>query len=79
VKDGLPLLDGAAARLRLRVIDRKELSTHTLFICDVVDAENGAASAAPLVFADYQASMKSASAAAFKQFRETGKPPVRER
>jgi rubredoxin len=75
VKDGLPLLDGAVAYLRLRVVDRKELSTHTMFICDVIDAENGANTAKSLIFGDYQATMKAAAAEAFKKFKETGKPP----
>ncbi|MDR3337545.1 MAG: flavin reductase [Treponema sp.] len=74
IKDGLPLLDGAAAYLRLKVIDEKEFSTHTMFICEVTDAENGA-NAASLIFGDYQAAMKAAAGEAFKQFKETGKPP----
>jgi flavin reductase (DIM6/NTAB) family NADH-FMN oxidoreductase RutF/rubredoxin len=78
IKDGLPLLDGAAAYLRLRVVEEREFSTHTMFICDVIDAENGAA-AKSLIFGDYQATMKAAAAEAFKQFKETGKAPARNR
>jgi flavin reductase (DIM6/NTAB) family NADH-FMN oxidoreductase RutF/rubredoxin len=79
IKDGLPLLDGASAYIRLRVVDRKELVTHTLFICDVIDAENGENTAKSLIFGDYQAAMKTAASEAFKKFKETGKPPARDK
>ena len=39
--NGLPVLNGAAAYLHCRVTGVKELSTHTLFFCDVVEAVDG--------------------------------------
>jgi flavin reductase (DIM6/NTAB) family NADH-FMN oxidoreductase RutF/rubredoxin len=75
LKDGLPLLNDAVAWLRLRVTDSKDFPTHTLFICEVADAELGASTAKPLIFGDYQATMKAATSAAFTKFKETGKPP----
>jgi len=72
---GLPVVKGAAAWVRCRVTEAKELSTHTLFICQVTDAWNGAAGAKPLIYADYQKTMKSAAFEAFKAFKANGKAP----
>jgi flavin reductase (DIM6/NTAB) family NADH-FMN oxidoreductase RutF len=69
IKDGLPVTKGAAAWIRCRVAEAKELSTHTLFICQVTDAWNGAAQATPLTFGNYQKTMKSAAFEAFKAFK----------
>lgn len=75
LKDGLPFLNGACARLRLRVVNSLEFPTHTMFISEVVDAENGENPAKPLIYGDYQATMKAAVGEAFHKFKETGKPP----
>jgi flavin reductase (DIM6/NTAB) family NADH-FMN oxidoreductase RutF len=75
-KDGLPLLNDAVAYLRLRVVSSLEFPTHTLFICELADAANGTNPAKPLIYGDYQASMKAAVGEAFRQFKESGKPPV---
>jgi flavin reductase (DIM6/NTAB) family NADH-FMN oxidoreductase RutF len=72
-KDGLPVVKGSAAWMRCRVTEAMELSTHTLFICRVTDAWNGAAEAKPLIYADYQKTMKSAALEAFKTFKAGGK------
>ena len=75
IKDGLPVLDGAAAYLRCKTAEAKELATHTAFFCEATDAWQGENSAKPLVYGDYQREMKSAAMEAFKTFRETGKAP----
>lgn len=71
--DGLPVLEKAAAFLRCKVTDQKELSTHTAFFCEVTDAWLGEGE--PLIYGEYQKSMKTASQAAFKEFKESGKVP----
>jgi flavin reductase (DIM6/NTAB) family NADH-FMN oxidoreductase RutF/rubredoxin len=75
VKDGLPILDGAAAYLRCRTTEAKELATHTAFFCEVTDAWQGENSAKPLIYGDYQREMKSAAIGALKAWKDTGKTP----
>ena len=74
-KDGLPVLKDAAAWARCRVTEVKELSTHSLFICQVTDVWNGAAEAKPLIYGDYQKTMKFAALEAFKAFKASGMAP----
>jgi rubredoxin len=62
--------------LRGKVADTKELETHTAFFCNIVDAWLGTNPAKPLIYGDYQHTMKSAASEAFNKFKETGKPPV---
>jgi flavin reductase (DIM6/NTAB) family NADH-FMN oxidoreductase RutF len=76
IKDGLPLLDKAAAYIRLKVVNSQELPTHTMFVCQVTDGENNTLSAKPLIYGDYQTAMKEAVGEAFKKFKESGKAPV---
>ena len=76
VKDGLPVLTGAAAWARCNVYEAAELSTHTLYLCRVTDAMKGAGEAKPLIFGDYQKTMKSAAFEAFKAFKAGGRPPA---
>lgn len=73
IADGLPVLESAVAYLRCKVTDKKELSTHTAFFCEVTDAWQGEGE--PLIYGDYQKDMKSKTMEAFKAFRETGKVP----
>jgi len=73
IKDGLPVLDKAIAFLRCRVTDQKELSTHTAFFCEVTDAWLGEGE--PLIYGEYQKSMKTLTMNAFKAFKETGTVP----
>jgi flavin reductase (DIM6/NTAB) family NADH-FMN oxidoreductase RutF len=75
MKDGLPVLDGCVAYLRLKVETTTELSDHTMYICSLTDAWIGTG-AKPLIYADYQASLKGAVGEAFKTFKETGKSPM---
>ena len=76
VKDGLPILDGAVAYLRCKVVEEKELATHTAFFCETVDAWHGTNQAKPLIYGDYQRSMKPAAIEAFKAYKETGALPA---
>ncbi len=71
--EGLPVLEKAVSYFRCKVTDFKELSTHTVFFCDVIDAERGEGE--PLVYGDYQKSMKPKTLEAFKQYKQTGKAP----
>lgn len=73
VKDGLPVLDKAVAWLRCKVTDQKELSTHTAFFCEVTDAWLGEGE--PLIYGDYQKSMKTKTMEAFNAFKEKGVAP----
>lgn len=73
VVDDLPILEGAVAYLRCKVTDSNELSTHTAFFCEVVDAWLG--SGEPLIYGDYQKNMKANTMAAFKAFKEEGQAP----
>jgi len=65
---GLPALDCACAGMLLKVTDTRELSTHTMFFCDVEDAWAGEGD--PLLYAEYQRSLKPATMAAFKELQE---------
>ncbi|MBR1777242.1 MAG: flavin reductase [Alphaproteobacteria bacterium] len=53
---GLPVLDGAAAYLHCRVTETKQLSTHTLFFCEVTEAIDGESKA--LSYTEYQETWK---------------------
>ena len=65
---GLPALACACAGLLLRVTDLRELSTHTLFFCDIEDAWTG--EGGPLLYAEYQHSLKPATMAAFQALKQ---------
>lgn len=71
VKDGLPVLPDAASCLQCRVLEAKELSTHTVYTCEVTDAWNG--DGEPLLYNDYQKHMKDATRKAFQDFLEAKK------
>ncbi|PKM72199.1 MAG: hypothetical protein CVU91_10750 [Firmicutes bacterium HGW-Firmicutes-16] len=71
--EGLPVLDKAVSYFRCKVTDFKELSTHTVFFCDVIGAERGEGE--PLIYGDYQKFMKPKTLEAFKQYKQTGKAP----
>jgi flavin reductase (DIM6/NTAB) family NADH-FMN oxidoreductase RutF len=71
LRDGLPALSCACAGLRLRVTDLRELSTHTLFLCDIADAWEGEGE--PLLYNEYQRSMKPAALAAYEALKDKQK------
>ncbi|MEG1985613.1 MAG: flavin reductase [Clostridia bacterium] len=50
-KFGLPVLKDACAYIHCKVINSVELSTHTAFICEVLNAEKGEGQ--PIIYADY--------------------------
>ena len=68
---GLPVLDCACAGMLLRVTGLRELATHTLFFCDIEDAWTGQGE--PLLYAEYQRSLKPAVMAAFQAFKQKQK------
>ena len=71
MRDGLPALSCACAGLRLKVTDLRELSTHTLFLCDIGDAWLGEGE--PLLYNEYQRSMKPATLAAYQALQDKQK------
>lgn len=71
--DGLPVLENAVAYIRCKVIEYKELITHTVFFCEVVDALMGEGE--PLIYGEYQKDMKAKTLEAFKEYKKTGKAP----
>ncbi len=74
VVNGLPVLDSAIAYLRCKVESMNEYDTHTLFIATVEDAWLGADDV-PQLYADYHKSLKAPAAAAFAEYKQTGKRP----
>ena len=75
VKDGLPVVDNAVAYMRCKVESINEYDTHTLFIATVEDAWNGV-NDEPLLYADYHKTHKALAAAAFAEYKSTGKAPA---
>ncbi|MCL2811607.1 MAG: flavin reductase family protein [Clostridia bacterium] len=65
---GLPALTHACAGLLLRATDFRELSTHTLFFCDIEDGWIGQGD--PLLYGEYQRVMKPATLAAFQALKQ---------
>lgn len=74
-EDGLPQLDGAASYVKCRVKNTVELATHTAFFCEVTDASVG--NGDPLIFGEYQKTMKKAAYEAFEKFKASGETPVK--
>lgn len=64
----LPVLQHAAAWFTCRVLFTHELSSHTLFHCEVLDSQQGEGQ--PLTYDHYRAQMKSATIAAFQAFKK---------
>jgi len=71
MRGGLPVLACACAGLSLRMTDLRELSTHTLFFCDIEDAWAGEGD--PLLYAEYQRSFKPAAMSAFQKIKQQKK------
>lgn len=71
----LPVVRGAASILRVQVEHIQELSTHTLYVGRVVEAEKKTGT--PMTYAYYQQEVKMKTAAAFKAWKE-GKAPASE-
>jgi flavin reductase (DIM6/NTAB) family NADH-FMN oxidoreductase RutF len=66
---GLPVLRNSAAWYVCQVVHTHELSTHTMFHCEVQEAEQGEGT--PLSYGHYRAHMKNATVAAFQAFKKT--------
>lgn len=66
--DNLPVLQHSAAWFTCRVLFAHELSSHTLFHCEVLDSRQG--EGLPLTYCHYRAKMKSATIAAFQAFKK---------
>lgn len=66
---GLPVLQKLAAWYVCKVLFAHELATHTLFHCEVLEAEQGGGT--PLSYGYYRAHMRQATAAAFKTFKKS--------
>jgi flavin reductase (DIM6/NTAB) family NADH-FMN oxidoreductase RutF len=69
VKDGLPVLEGAIAYIRLQTEEIITYDTHTLFIGAVKDAWLGETKSPPLLYADYLENKKNEVFAAFEAFK----------
>lgn len=70
----LPILSDISAAYRCKVIDARDLKTHMMFYCEVLETKN--ADKDSLVYIDYQKSMKPAAAASIMEFRKTGISPM---
>lgn len=69
--DGLPVLEQAVAYYRCKITEEKELSTHTVFFCEVTDALKGEASEV-LTYGAYQTKMKIKAQKAFEAYKSGG-------
>ena len=69
--DDFPVLKQSIAYIRCKVTDAKELPTHTVFFCEVIDAWNNEADEqdTPLTYGEYQASIKKKAQQAFSVFQ----------
>lgn len=65
---GLPVLQHVAAWYVCKVVYAHDIGTHTLFHCEVLEAETG--EGAPLTYGHYRAQMRHATAAAFQEFKK---------
>jgi flavin reductase (DIM6/NTAB) family NADH-FMN oxidoreductase RutF len=68
IKDGLPYLNCAIAHIRCKLVELKELNTHTLFFAEVKDSSIEAETP-PLSYADYNTRLKAEAAKAFAEYR----------
>jgi flavin reductase (DIM6/NTAB) family NADH-FMN oxidoreductase RutF len=69
IERGLPVLRDVAAWYVCRVLLTQELTTHTLFHCEVLEAEQG--EGVPLLYGDYRARLKDATIQAFQAFKKS--------
>ncbi len=74
IVDGLPVLDDAAAFFRCSVIDVRDLGTHNLLYCSVLDATDSERK--PLVYDMYRQSMKREATELFMAYKKTGISPL---
>lgn len=74
IVDGLPVLDDVAAFFRCKVIDARNLGTHTLLYCSVLDATD--TEHKPLVYDTYRQTMKKEATDLFMAYKKTGISPL---
>lgn len=65
--NGIPVVKDCAGYLYCRVTQQVELSTHTLFICEIADAENG--NGEVLTYDYYRNNLKKDALNAFNKFK----------
>ena len=65
--NNLPVVKGSTGYLYCKVKEQTDLGSHTLFICEVVDAINGTGK--PLTYEYYQTNLKSEALKAFNKFK----------
>ena len=65
---GLPVLQRVAAWYVCKVAFAHELATHTLFHCELLEAEQG--EGIPLTYGHYRAHLRQSTAAAFQAFKK---------
>ena len=65
--DGLPVLETAAAWLTCRVMDSRDLGSHTLFFCAVETAETGKGE--PITYTEYRTELKNETLCAFNTMK----------
>jgi flavin reductase (DIM6/NTAB) family NADH-FMN oxidoreductase RutF len=68
LRSGLPVLQSLAAWYVCKVLFTHELGTHTLFHCEVLEAEQG--EGVPLSYGYYREHMKDATVSAFQAFKK---------
>ncbi|MDR2162930.1 MAG: flavin reductase family protein [Clostridiales Family XIII bacterium] len=68
--DGIPVLDGAIAQIKLSVEEIILYDTHTLFLAAVKSAKFGESDAKPLLYSEYLAGWKDKVFAAFGQYKK---------
>ena len=72
--EDLPVLKNAIAHMRCKVTEIKELTTHTAFFCEVIDAWQGEENQSDiLTYGEYQQNMKEKTRQAFIDFQNDGK------
>ncbi|MDR0854307.1 MAG: flavin reductase family protein [Clostridiales Family XIII bacterium] len=70
VVDGLPILCEAVSYVRLKVIDKRVMDSHTAFFCEAIGGEVLHEDKTPLIYADYFKELKDLVMAAFTAFKE---------
>jgi flavin reductase (DIM6/NTAB) family NADH-FMN oxidoreductase RutF len=70
VIDGLPVLSEAISYVRLKVIDKRVMESHTAFFCEPIGGSVLHDDKTPLLYADYFKELKNLVMEAFTAFKE---------
>lgn len=65
LQDGLPILDCAVSSILLSVSDERDMGTHALYFCDVLEAQK-LLDEKPLLYGHYREVLRNPTAEAFK-------------